>query len=143
MYPFRPPLPAYLAEFLCRGTSLVAESSREASGEAAPPPKNYSIPANLASYAGYTHPLTFFTQGEIYLRYIFRTPMSKEGTYFGSLTFKTKHCSSIATMCCSNNRRCESSRVTSPLRKKFSVLFELLYTKYLPKIRFETAGNRA
>ena len=26
-----------------------------------------------------------------------------------------QHCSSIATLCCAKNRRCESSRVTSPL----------------------------
>ena len=26
-----------------------------------------------------------------------------------------KHCSNIATLCCAKNRRCESSRVTSPL----------------------------
>ena len=89
---------------------MVAEPSREASGEAAPSPKNYSIPAYPASYAGYTHPLTFFTQGQIYLRYIFRTPMSKDGTYYGSLTSKTKHCSRITTMCCAKNRRCEWSR---------------------------------
>ena len=29
-----------------------------------------------------------------------------------------QHCSSIATLCCSKNRRCESSRVTSPLNKR-------------------------
>ena len=38
--------------------------------------------------------------------------MSIEGTYYGSLTSKTKHCSGIATMCCAKNRRCASSRVT-------------------------------
>ena len=27
-----------------------------------------------------------------------------------------QHCSNIATLCCAKNRRCESSRVTSPLR---------------------------
>ena len=27
-----------------------------------------------------------------------------------------QHCSNIATLCCTKNRRCESSRVTSPLR---------------------------
>ena len=26
-----------------------------------------------------------------------------------------QHCSNIATLCCAKNRRCESSRVTSPL----------------------------
>ena len=29
-----------------------------------------------------------------------------------------QHCSSIATLCCAKNRRCESSRVTSPLSNK-------------------------
>ena len=28
-----------------------------------------------------------------------------------------QHCSSIATLCCAKNRRCESSHVTSPLHK--------------------------
>ena len=27
-----------------------------------------------------------------------------------------QHCSNVATLCCAKNRRCESSRVTSPLR---------------------------
>ena len=30
-----------------------------------------------------------------------------------------QHCSDIATLCCAKNRRCESSRVTSPLVYKF------------------------
>ena len=29
-----------------------------------------------------------------------------------------QHCSNIATLCCANNRRCESSRVTSPLSNR-------------------------
>ena len=30
-----------------------------------------------------------------------------------------QHCSSIAMLCCAKNRRCESSRVTSPLSKLY------------------------
>ena len=29
-----------------------------------------------------------------------------------------QHCSNIATLCCANNRRCESFRVTSPLSNR-------------------------
>ena len=36
-----------------------------------------------------------------------------------------QHCSNIATLCCAKNRRCESSRVTSPLNLLFFQTFAL------------------
>ena len=33
-----------------------------------------------------------------------------------------QHCSNIATLCCAKNRRCESSRVTSPILSKTTTL---------------------
>jgi len=40
-----------------------------------------------------------------------------------------RHCSNMAALCCAKNRRCESSRVTSPLEKllRNTLVFYIIY----------------